>query len=107
MSGCSRDWSAGVEELEQAALVLNIVSCLIGMEAHLPNSSSQLKTAIYLLTVRFAAPDAKSSIPAVSKLVDTQADVRPEVFDLVSQLCKRIPKQRTNSLHRIGMTRKL
>jgi hypothetical protein len=66
--------------------VLNIVSCLIGMDAHMPTSSSQLKAAIYLLTTRFAALDARTSIPAVSKLRDAQADVRPEVVELVSRL---------------------
>jgi len=87
-SGCFREWSAGESELEQAALVLNIVSCLPGMDAHMPHSSSQLKSAIYLLTIRYASPDAKSIIPAVSRLADSQSDLRPEVVALVS--CARL-----------------
>ncbi len=74
-----------MEELEQAALVLNIVSCLTGVDAHMPTSSSQLKAAIYLLTIRFAAPNARSMIPAVSGLADSQADLQPEGVALVSQ----------------------
>lgn len=67
-------------------MVLNIVSSLTGMDAHMPRSSSQLKSAIYLLTIRFAAPDAKSVIPAVTRLVDSQMELRPEVVALVSEI---------------------
>ena len=69
----------------QAALVLNIVSCLTGMDAHMPRSSSQLKSAIYLLTIRFASPDAKSVIPAIRRLADMRTDPQPEAVSLVSQ----------------------